>query len=407
MTTLPEIDDDLRARMRETYEYLHAHPELSMAEHETAAFIETRLAELGVEEVFRCGGTGVVGVIRNGDGPTVAFRADHDGLPIEEDTGLPYASTATGTLPDGREVPVMHGCGHDTHVTAALAMAELLLGAREAWSGTLVLVFQPGEETAAGARAMVADGLWDTAPRPAVVFGQHVMPGLSGTVALSVGDAMAMADSLKVTVRGRQSHGSQPEDAIDPIVLASHIVVRLQTIVAREVAPLDSAVVTVGTFHAGLKENIIPATAVLDLNVRTHEPDVRAKVLASIRRIVEAEALASGAPEPVVEEIYGFPRTYNDPEAAEALIEVFGGVLGKENVVVRPPLMGSEDFGLLAEAIDVPAVFWFFGGHPREVLEGEAPVPKNHSPFFAPVVEPTLGTGTRAAVAAVLSRLGR
>lgn len=406
-STVPELDDDLVERMHALYEHVHAHPELSLAETDTARLIAQRLGALGVDEVFDCGGTGVVGVVRNGEGPTVAFRADTDALPIEEDTGLAYASTARGRLDDGTEVPVMHGCGHDTHVTTLLTAAEVLLGARDTWAGTLVLVFQPGEETAAGARAMVADGLWDKAPRPEVIFGQHVMPGLTGTVSLSVGNAMAMADSLKVTVRGRQSHGSQPEDAIDPIVLGAHMVVRLQTIVSREVSPLESAVVTVGTFRGGLKENIIPATAEFTLNVRTHEPRVRELVLASIRRIVAAEAAASGAPEPTVEELYTFPRNYNDPDAAEAVVEALTAALGEDAVEVRGPLMGSEDFGELARAIGVPSVFWFFGGHPAELLEGDAPVPKNHSPFFAPVQEPTLTTGTRAALAAILSRLGR
>ncbi len=390
-----------RHEMHGIYRYLHAHPELSMQEHRTAVFLQEQLEALGIEN-FRCGGTGVVGILRNGDGPVVAFRADIDGLPIEEASGLSYASTARGFLPDGTEAPVMHGCGHDMHATALLTAAKLLGRSPEHWSGTLVLIFQPGEETAAGARAMLEDGLWDRAPRPAVVFGQHVMPGRSGTVTLSNGTAMAMADALKVTVYGRQSHGSQPQTSIDPIVLGAHMITRLQTIVSRELDPTSSAVVTVGTFHAGLKENIIPDTAEFTLNIRAFEEDVRHHVLEAVRRIVSAEALASGAPEPHIEKLYDFPRCYNDPETATQLRQALIQELGEEAVCDAPPLMGSEDFGHLAEAIGVPSVYWFFGGFSPD----RERVPTNHSPFFAPDEEPTLSTGTRASVAAVLSHLG-
>ncbi|MFD1210619.1 amidohydrolase [Arthrobacter sp. GCM10027362] len=400
------LTDELRTGLHELYRHLHAHPELSMQEHRTAELIEQHLDGLGIEN-FRCGGTGVVGVLRNGEGPVVGFRADTDGLPIAEDTGLDYASTATGTLPDGTEVPVMHGCGHDTHVSVLLTVARMFAEDREAWAGTLVLIFQPGEETAAGAAAMVADGLWERAPKPEIVYGQHVMTGLAGTVSLSVGSAMAMADSLKVTVHGRQSHGSQPQDAIDPVVLGAHMVVRLQTIVSRELDPRQAAVVTVGTFHGGLKENIIPASAEFTLNIRTFDEGVRARVLASVRRIISAEAAASGAPEPEIEELYTFPACYNEPAEAEALAGVFRTALGEGAVSIVPPVMGSEDFGHLAAAIGVPAVYWTFGGHPAEVLDGGGPVPVNHSPYFAPVMEPTLSTGVNAAVAALAARLGR
>ncbi|MFE7629497.1 amidohydrolase [Kocuria sp. NPDC057446] len=404
-TDLP-LTDDLRRRMHRLYRELHASPELSMQEHATAALIEQRLTGLGIEH-FRCGGTGVVGVLRNGAGPTVAFRADTDGLPLAEDTGVDYASTATGLMEDGTEVPVMHGCGHDTHVTALLTAAELLAGAREAWAGTVVLVFQPGEETAAGARAMLEDGLWERAPRPEVVLGQHVMPSLAGTVSWSAGDTMAMADSWRVTVHGKGAHASQPQDATDPIVLGAHMITRIQTIVSREIDARRAAVVTVATFHGGLKENIIPASAEFTVNVRTFDPAVRDHVLGALRRIVSAEAAASGAPEPAVEELSTFPRNYNDPEATTALVARFREVLGEDSVVEIEPLMGSEDFGALGAAIGVPSVFWMFGGHDAATLEGEGPVPVNHSPFFAPAIEPTLSTGVRAALTAILSRVGR
>ena len=399
------ISEDLRVQLEADYRHLHAHPELSMQEHETAAFIEARLEDLGIRH-FRCGGTGVVGIVENGEGPVLAYRADTDGLPIAEDTGLAWSSEATGTLADGTQVPVMHGCGHDTHVAVALAVARALAERRDAWAGTVVLVFQPGEEVAAGAEAMVADGLWDRAPRPEAVYGQHVMPLETGTVGLAVGTAMAMADSWQVTLHGRQAHGSQPHESIDPVVLGSHVVTRLQTVVSRTVDPRDMAVVTVGTFHAGTKENIIPQTAVLGLNVRTFKDHVRDNVLSGIRRTVEGEVLASGAPEAQIEQINRFPACVNDPEESERVLGVLRAELGEEQVRVISPVSGSEDVGVLAEAAGVPLVYWFNGGHPRELLDGDDPVPGNHSPHFAPVPQPTLDTGLRTALSVLLSRLG-
>ncbi|KAF0960355.1 amidohydrolase [Rhodococcus sp. T7] len=406
MTDMPiALTDELRTKMHELYRYLHANPELSMQEHQTAELIQSSLVALGID-TFVCGGTGVVGVLTNGVGPTVAFRADSDGLPIAEDTGVDYASAATGHLDDGTEVPVMHGCGHDTHVATLLTVAELLAGAREAWAGTIVFLFQPGEETAAGAKAMVEDGLWERAPKPEIVFGQHVGPMLAGTVHVTSGDAMAMADSLKVTVYGQGSHGSQPQNSIDPIIQGVNMINRIQTIVSREVPPLKPAVVTVATFHAGLKENIIADRAEFTINVRTLDPEVREQVNAALRRIIYAEADASGAPKPLIEELYTFPRNYNDPDAAAALVAELRKVLGEDNVLPSSPIMGSEDFGLLAEAIGVPSVYWMFGGHSAETLSSGKPVPVNHSPFFAPVPEPTLSTGVRAAMTAILSKVG-
>lgn len=398
------LTDDLREQMEADYRHLHANPELSMQEHETAAYVERRFDELGVEH-FRCGGTGVVGIIRNGDGPVVAYRGDSDGLPILEHTGFEWASKATGTL-DGAEVPVMHGCGHDIHTSNLMGVARVFAENRDNWKGTLVLLSQPGEETAAGAAAMVADGLWEKAPKAEVVYGQHVMPGITGTVNLSIGTAMSMADALKVTLHGRQAHGSQPQNSIDPIVLGSHIVTRLQSVVSRNVDPRDMAVVTVGTFHSGTKENIIPGTAELGLNVRTFDTAVRETVLDGIRRTVEGEVLASGAPEAEIEELYRFPANYNDPTESEKVLEVLRAELGEENVEVTAPLSGSEDFGALAQAIGVPSVFWLNGGYTREFLESGAPIPGNHHPQFGPVPQPTLDTGLRTAVAVLMSRLG-
>lgn len=408
MTRIPaslQLTAASAAELISTYKHLHAHPELSMQEHRTADFLARRLGDAGLE-VFRCGGTGVVGVLRNGPGPVVAFRADTDGLPVLEDTGLDYASEATGVLEDGTEVPVMHACGHDSHMAVALATAELFARGTDAWAGTLVFILQPGEETAAGAKAMVEDGLCDKAPKPEVVYGQHVMGGLAGTVTLMGGAAMTTADSFRVTVMGQGSHGSMPEHSIDPIVLGAAMVMRLQTVVSRQVAPQSAAVLTIGSFNAGLKENVIPYRAVFTINVRTFDPKVRRTVLDSLRRSIAHEALASGAPEPVIEDISSFPPLYNDPEEAGKLAEQFRGEFGAEKVVQGTPVMGSEDFGALASAIGVPSVFWFFGGNSAETLAAGAP-PANHSPFFAPITDPTLATGVRAAVRALYSKVGQ
>ena len=398
------LTDEQRTRMHDLYRQLHEHPELSMQEHGTAALIQAELEQCGID-TFSCGGTGVVGVLRNGEGPVVAFRADIDALPIKEDTGLPYASTATGTLADGTEVPVMHGCGHDAHAAALLTAARILAGIKDRWAGSIVFLLQPGEETAAGAKAMVEDGLWAKAPKPEVVFGQHVMPGLAGTVQYVHGHPMTQADSWKVTLQGRQSHGSQPQDSIDPIVLGAHIITRIQTIVSREVDPRRSAVVTVGTFHGGLKENIIPSSAEFTLNVRTFDETVRATVLGALRRIIKAEADASNAPEPVIEELSSFPPNSNDQQATDDVVKALRQEVGEASVIEGEPVMASEDFGNLVEPIGVPSVYWFFGGHPAETLAGDR-IPVNHSPLFAPVMEPTLSTGARAAVVAILSKVG-
>lgn len=390
------------SKLHEDYLHLHQSPELSMQEHNTAAFIEASLSEIGIEH-FRCGSTGVVATLRNGEGPVIAFRADSDGLPIQEATNVDYASTARGTLADGTDVPVMHGCGHDTHVSSALAAARILVRNTDAWHGTVIFIFQPGEETSAGAAAMVADGLWDKVPHPQVVLGQHVFPFASGSICVTPESAMAMADSLEVTLYGKQAHGSQPQDSIDPIVLGANIITRLQTITSRELSPLDSAVVTCGSFHAGLKENIIPDTAVFTLNIRTLTESVRAQVLTAVSRIINAEAAASNAPEPKITELYTFPRLFNDPQHTEALVSVFGEEFGAENFRLVPPAMGSEDFGALGDAINVPSVFWMFGG-----ASPEDPAPAvNHSPFFLPEYRGALDTGVRAAVAGMLHYLGR
>lgn len=374
-TTVPSTlhMSDTTTELIDMYKYLHANPELSLQEHQTSEFVARKLEEYGYM-VHRIGGTGVVGVLVNREGPVIAYRADMDGLPVQEETSLDYASTADGIL-NGVRVPVMHACGHDVHMAVALRTAEILGGTTEAWTGTAVFVFQPAEEIAAGAKAMVDDGLWDRIPKPEIVLGQHVMPYEAGKLYFPVGPAMSMADSWKITVQGKGAHGSQPEESIDPIVLGSSIVLRLQTIVSREVSPRDTAVVTVGTFHAGLKENIIPDTAELTVNVRTFTPEVREKVLSAIQRIVTAEAAAAGAPEPRIDVISEFPLCYNDPDETRRTMADLRQELGATQVVDSQPHMASEDFGHLGQSIGVPTVYWFLGG----VVSNPASAPVNHS----------------------------
>ncbi|MGC2942083.1 MULTISPECIES: amidohydrolase [unclassified Brevibacterium] len=410
MSLNPALRASISADLDQTitdYKHFHQTPELSMQETNTAADIASRLQSLGLT-THTFGGTGVVTVIENGDGPVIGYRADIDGLPITEDTGLDYASTADGTLPDGGTTKVMHGCGHDTHITVGLYLAKHLLAHTDLWSGTVVMIFQPGEETGQGARAMLDDGLWGRIVRPEVIFGQHVWPIPAGHLYVSSGTAMAMSDCLCVTVRGLQTHGSQPENGIDPIVLGAYMITRLQSVVSREISGNDMAVVTVGTFHSGLKENIIPDSAEFTLNIRTFTEEVREVVLERVRRIILAEALASGAPEPEIEEMYRFPRCFNDPAETESFLTHVGAELGTDHVHLEQPSTGSEDVGAFGDDIGVPYVYWFFGGYSPAKFEGGQTPPGNHSPFFAPDdVETTLETGIRAALSAVLNKVGK
>jgi amidohydrolase len=394
----------------EVYKDLHAHPELSLAEHRTAGIIADRLSALGIETITGIGGTGVVGLVRNGEGPTVMLRADTDGLPVLEDTGLDYASTARGTDPDGQDVPVMHACGHDVHVTCLLGATELLLRRTADWSGTLVVVFQAAEETGAGAHALVDDGLFDRVPKPDVVLGQHVAPAPAGIVGVHPGAAFAGADSFTVQLFGRGGHGSRPETTIDPVIMAASAVMRLQTIVSREVAGGETAVVTVGQLHAGSKNNIIADQATLGLSIRSASVPVRERVIDSVHRIVRAEAIASGAerePEIVAEE--SFPVLVNDPAATARTVGAFRAAFGEERVIDPGAVTGSEDVGVLATAAGAPLVYWLLGGADGATFAAataagtvERDIPSNHSPHFAPVIRPTLDTGIAALTVAAL-----
>ena len=399
----------VRGWVEDFYRELHRQPELSHAEHRTAGQVAERLRSAGYEVHDGLGGTGVVGVLRNGAGRTVLLRADMDALPVREDTGLPYASTATGTDADGNTVPVMHACGHDVHVACLLGAADLLATGRKHWHGTVIAAFQPAEETADGASGMVADRLADLVPRPDVALAQHVLPFPAGEVRTRVGPVLSSADSMRITVHGRGAHGSMPQAAVDPVLLAATIVVRLQSIVAREIAPGEPAVLTVGSIQAGTKSNVIPDSARLLLNVRTYSEATRTTVLDGIKRIVTAECDASGSPRPPEFELFEhFPLTDNDAGITRTLTAAFGDHFG-DRAGELPRQSASEDFSDLPGAFGVPYSYWGIGGiDPATYEAAEAAgrvaqdVPVNHSARFAPVVQPTLDTGIEALVVAAL-----
>jgi amidohydrolase len=405
--------DRARPGMEDFYRHLHQHPELSHQETSTAAAVAERLSRNGYEVTSGVGGTGVVGLLRNGDGPTVLLRADMDALPVQEETGLPYASDVTATDTEGVTVPVMHACGHDVHVAALLTASALLAAAREEWRGGLVVLFQPAEEVGDGARGMVEDRLADLVGRVDVAMAQHVLPLPAGFVGTRTGPVLSAADSMRITVHGRGAHGSMPQAAVDPVVLASMIVVRLQTVISREVAPTEPAVLTVGSIHAGSKSNVIGDKAVLELNIRTYDEQTRAGVLAAIRRVVAAECEASAAPAPPEFEMFDqFPATINDADATAKVSAAFAEHFG-DRATQLPLQSASEDFSDIPNALGMPYTYWGIGGvDPDTYRTAEAAgrvaqeIPVNHSPFFAPVLQPTLDTGTEALVVAALAYLG-
>jgi amidohydrolase len=384
--------------LEELYKDVHRHPELAMQERRTALAVD-RLSAAGFEVTAGVGGTGVVGLLRNGEGPVVMLRADMDALPIAEQTGLEYASRVDG---------VMHACGHDMHVAWLVGATAELAATPGAWQGTLLAVFQPAEETGAGARAMIDDGLLDRFPKPDVILGQHVMPEPAGSVGVRAGVVTSAADSFEIRMFGRGAHGSMPEASVDPVVMAAVTVLRLQAIVAREVAPAQPAVVTVGALQAGTKENVIPDEATIKLNVRTFDEGVRRHVLDAIERIVNAEAQASGAPRPrEITPLGRYQVVRNDPVAVDRVRAAFREHFGEDRVVEIPPISASEDFGSFGSEWQAPSMFWTVGGTDpdtyRQAKEagrlGE--LPTNHNPRFAPVIQPTLETGVEALVAAV------
>jgi amidohydrolase len=405
--------DRLLPDLEALYKDIHANPELSMLETRTAAVAAERLKKAGFEVTTGVGKTGVVGVRRNGDGPTVMLRADMDALPVEEATGLSYASKVKVKDRDGNLVSVGHMCGHDMHVTWLVGATALLAQARESWRGTLMAVFQPAEETAEGAQAMIDDGLFRRFPKPDVILGQHVGPAPAGLVAGRAGAIMAAADSLQIRLFGRGAHGSAPQAAVDPVVMAAATVMRLQTIVSRETAATESAVVTIGSLQAGTKENVIPDEAIIKLNVRTFDEGVRKRILAAIERIANAEAAASGAPKPPeITVIDHYALTVNDAKASERVGDAFRSYFPADQVLLSEPVPSSEDFGTFGAEWGVPSVFWFVGGTDREQyakaqLAGRVnELPVNHSPRFAPALHPTLKTGVETLVVAAVASLG-
>ncbi len=399
--------DPLLPELELLYKDIHAHPELSMQEVRTASLAADHLRAAGYEVTTGVGKTGVVGLLRNGAGPTLMLRADMDALPVKEATGLPYASDATATDRDGKTAPVMHACGHDMHVAWLVGAAMLFARTRDAWRGTLMPVFQPAEETGEGARAMIGDGMFSRFPKPDAILAQHVMVGPAGLLSSRAGVITSAGDSLLIRMFGRGAHGSMPQAAIDPVVMAAATVLRLQTIVSREIAATDAAVVTVGSLQAGTKENVIPDEAIIKLNVRTFDETIRARVMAAIERIVNAEAEASGAPrKPEISVLDHYALVRNDPHAAKRVAEAFRRHFPAELVQETQPTTASEDFGCFGSEWHAPSVFWFVGGTDPDVFSkakaagktGE--IPTNHNPGFAPVIHPTLKAGVEAMVVA-------
>ena len=393
------------------YVDLHEHPELSGQEVHTAAMIAGRLRRLGYSVTEHVGGTGIVAILRNGPGKTVMLRTELDALPVKEETGLPYASTVHTRDPAGQDVPVGHMCGHDLHMSALVATAEIMAHRKSAWRGTLMLIGQPAEETLSGASAMVRDGLFTRFPRPDVVLALHVSNSLpAGEVGMLAGPVYTNADSLRITIYGRGGHGASPETTVDPIVIAARTIIALQTIVSREVKPGDVAVVTVGYVHAGTKNNIIPEQAELGLTVRTYKTEVRKHVLDAIKRITDAEAQAAGAPRaPSIEHYEGTDAVYNDPALVQKLRPALQASLGKANVIAGRPAMASEDFSAFVQQ-GIPGFYLGLGGaDPAKYAAAQASgisLPSNHSPLFAPDVDPALHTAIAAEVTMLQSLLG-
>lgn len=399
------------------YRDLHAAPELSLAEEQTAQRLVATLRGLAIETTEKVGGTGVVGVLRNGDGPTVLVRTDTDALPVTEETGLPFASRVRVRKEGGEEVGVMHACGHDIHMTVWSGVAAFFAEHRELWSGTLVFVAQPAEEIGAGAKAMISDGLFERFPRPDYTLALHVSADRpAGTIGFTSGWAMANVDSVDILVRGRGGHGSAPQTTHDPVALAARIVVGLQTIVSREVDPREPAVVTVGSIHGGTKHNIIPNEVRLQLTVRSYTDQVRKQLLGGIERVAANEARAAGFPEdllPIVNTSADefTPACWNDPSLVQRANTAIRSVLGPDSVVAVSPSMGGEDFGRYARTADVPGYMFGLGAvDPERWLaaqaEGAPPLPSLHTSTFAPDAGLAIRTGVVAMTSAVLALLG-
>ena len=418
------IDRDI-ASLVTTYKALHAAPELSHYEQKTASFFAAQLRAMGYTVTERVGkyenpewtGYGVVAVLKNGAGPTVLLRTELDALPVDEKTGLPYASKVKMKNDTGQEVSVMHACGHDVHITSMLGTAKMLSEMKDQWHGTLVILGQPAEEVIDGARSILRDGLYERFPKPDYVIALHDSADLeAGKVGYTPGYALASSTSVDIKIRGLGGHGARPEATKDPIVVAAQVILALQTIVSREDSPLDPVVVTVGSIHGGTKHNIIPDEVDLQLTVRAYKETVRKRVLASIERITKGIAMAAGIPEdraPIVKfsDTQVTSATYNDPQLTERLAATFVKALGQENVVKLEPVMMSEDFGYLSLEQKIPAVQFTLGAvDPAKVKQNKetgTPLPSLHSALFAPLPEPALRTGVKAMTSAVLELMNK
>jgi amidohydrolase len=402
--------DSVYPGARALYLDLHQNPELSSHETQTAGKLSKLLRELGYSVTENVGGTGFVASLKNGAGPTVMLRTELDGLPVEEKTGLPYASKVRAKDASGRDIGVMHACGHDVHMASLYGAASIMAHSKDTWHGTLILLGQPAEETISGAKKMIEDGLMTRFPKPDVALALHVGNQIpAGKIGVGPGYRLTNADSLRITIYGKGGHGSMPYSTVDPIVIASRTVLALQTIVSREVKPGEVAVVTIGYFQAGTKNNIIPDQAELGLTVRSYKPEIRKHVLEAIERITKGEAMAAGAPrEPKIDHYEATDAVYNDPALSQRIVGVMESALGKDNVIAEEPGMASEDFSFLT-AQGVPSFYFSLGGaDPAKYAEAKAAgtnLPSNHSSLFAPDVDPALHTGIEAEVAALRNLL--
>ena len=383
---------------------IHQNPELSSHETKTAEKVATHLRAAGYDVTEHVGSTGVVAILKNGSGPTIMLRTELDALPVEEKTGLPYASTVRAKDDSGRDVGVMHACGHDLHMAAILGTAEIMARSKNTWHGTLMLIGQPAEETISGAEGMIRDGLFTRFPKPDVAVALHVGNELpAGMVSITPGIYNTNSDSIRITIYGKGGHGAAPQTTVDPIVIAARTILSLQTIISREIKPGEMGVITVGYIHAGTKNNIIPDQAEMGLTVRTYKQDVRKQILAAITRIANGEAAAAGAPrEPLIEHYEGTDAVYNDPALAERMRAPLEAALGKKNVIIEGPIAPSEDFSYFVEQ-GVPGFYFSLGGaDPEKFAQAKASgtrLPSNHSPLFAPDVDPALHAGIEAEVA--------
>ena len=404
-----------------TYKSIHAAPELSHHEAQTSALLAEELRKAGYSVTERVGkypdgsqAYGVVGILKNGAGPTLLVRTDLDALPVTEDTGLPYASTVRSKNPAGQDVGVMHACGHDIHITTMIGVARNMAALKSQWHGTLMLIGQPSEETIDGAKAMMADHLYERFGRPDMAIALHDSNFAAGKVSVVSGPALASSTSINVTMRGVGTHGAAPEAGKDPIVMASEFVVALQTIVSRSIPPDQPAVVTVGDIHGGTKRNIIPDEVKMELTTRCYSEAVRQTIISGVDRTAKGIAIAAGVPEdrmPIVKVLddESTPATINDVEFSARLRKIFIAKLGAENVIDRQAIMGSEDFGIFSMDHKIPAVIFWLGAYdPKKIAESErtgVAQPSPHSPFFAPLPEPTLRTGVTVMTDAALALL--